>query len=386
MRTLHTRCFSVYTCVTFPFLCMNHRSVVFFTVFVLTLAACTPPPSVQVPVASDSSSSSSSSATSSVTVLSTRNVSFVGTVTDLGPSVIQEGTHALALSDGSTIILRSSDHSLTLGTYLGKKVEVRGSVQPTVEAGGTIMSVEEVTVLEVSASSSQSSEPTNVCGGLANIQCPSGFSCVDDLSDDCDESRGGADCTGLCVPLASSSVRSASSAVSAPASSSTSSSKVSSSIAAPKPSSSSQSTRSSASSDPVSSSRASLELVAMSKQNYSTSSLWTQQYCTSHIAFCVSVHKNWYFKSFGATTKALWHVEFALSDIYELNQGIILLNLMSGPSSATGGTSGEVKMIGTDVVGYLDWKGDHFEIIGDASLREAISYMLTSIKPYTLGE
>jgi hypothetical protein len=124
----------------------------------------------------------------------------------------------------------------------------------------------------------------------------------------------------------------------------------------------------------------------MAKQNYSTSNLWTQQYCTSHIAFCISVHKNWYFKSFGATTTALWHVEFGMSDIYDLNQGVIVLNLMSGASSSTGGVSGQVKSIGTDVVGYLDWKGDHFEIIGDASLKDAISFMLTSIKSYTPGE
>lgn len=37
-----------------------------------------------------------------------------------------------------------------------------------------------------------------LCGGIAGIQCPSGFSCVDDPSDSCDPLSGGADCGGIC--------------------------------------------------------------------------------------------------------------------------------------------------------------------------------------------
>lgn len=124
----------------------------------------------------------------------------------------------------------------------------------------------------------------------------------------------------------------------------------------------------------------------MAKYNYDTPSLWTQQYCTSHIAFCVSAHKNWYFKSFGATTTTLWHVEFGSAEIDELGQGVIMMNLVSGSSSDGGGVSGQVKSVAGDVVGYLDWKGDHFEISGDASLKAAISGMLSSIKAYTPAE
>ncbi len=361
---------------------MTARSLGLTGLLLCTLTACAPVTSDTPTPLSDASSSSmaSTSSESSVALPSTRNVSFVGTVTVLGPSIQQEGTHALSLNDGSTVFLRSSDENLDLATYLGKKVEVRGSVQPTVEAGGTIMSVEEVTVLEV-ASSSATSESSTMCGGIASIQCPSGFTCVDNLADDCDPTNGGADCSGLCAPVAPSSASSVTSSSQATVSSSKASS-----VTASKTSSSSVRSSSSSSAVGLSSSRANLELTAMSKQNYSTGSLWTQQYCTSHIAFCISVHKNWYFKSFGATTNALWHVEFGMSDIYELNQGVIILNLMSGSSATTGGTSGQVKLIGSDAVGYLDWKGDHFEIIGDASLKDAISFMLTSIKPYTLGQ
>lgn len=37
------------------------------------------------------------------------------------------------------------------------------------------------------------------CGGIANIPCPTGESCIDDPSDDCDPQQGGADCGGICV-------------------------------------------------------------------------------------------------------------------------------------------------------------------------------------------
>ena len=37
------------------------------------------------------------------------------------------------------------------------------------------------------------------CGGIAGIQCPSGFTCEDDPRDTCDPKTGGADCGGICV-------------------------------------------------------------------------------------------------------------------------------------------------------------------------------------------
>lgn len=38
-----------------------------------------------------------------------------------------------------------------------------------------------------------------LCGGFANIQCPSDLTCIDDPTDDCDPKHGGADCGGTCV-------------------------------------------------------------------------------------------------------------------------------------------------------------------------------------------
>lgn len=37
------------------------------------------------------------------------------------------------------------------------------------------------------------------CGGIAGIQCAAGKTCVDDPADDCDPTKGGADCGGICV-------------------------------------------------------------------------------------------------------------------------------------------------------------------------------------------
>jgi hypothetical protein len=37
------------------------------------------------------------------------------------------------------------------------------------------------------------------CGGIAGFPCPPGSTCVDDPNDDCDPTRGGADCGGICV-------------------------------------------------------------------------------------------------------------------------------------------------------------------------------------------
>jgi len=39
-----------------------------------------------------------------------------------------------------------------------------------------------------------------MCGGIAAFPCPTGSECVDDPSDSCDPANGGADCSGMCVP------------------------------------------------------------------------------------------------------------------------------------------------------------------------------------------
>jgi hypothetical protein len=125
----------------------------------------------------------------------------------------------------------------------------------------------------------------------------------------------------------------------------------------------------------------------MAKQSYATSGIWTQKYCTGHVGFCVPVHKNWYYKSFGATTSTLWHVEFGISEIDALGQGGISLNLISGTAEAAGGIDGKTEEKGGIIVGYKNWDGGkHIQIAADARLAEAVTYMLDHLERYTPNE
>lgn len=42
-------------------------------------------------------------------------------------------------------------------------------------------------------------KPKQMCGGIAGFPCPDGMKCVDDPTDNCDPTQGGADCAGICV-------------------------------------------------------------------------------------------------------------------------------------------------------------------------------------------
>lgn len=350
---------------------MKKLSPVLFVLSTIFLTACSPAsPGNNGAIQSDSSSSSSAETESgSMVITPTSNVSYVGTITELGASITMQGTHKLLLADGQFILLESTDANLSLDTYLGKQVEVRGSVQPTVEGNSGIMRVEEVTILEAFNDSSSSSESSTIfCGGIAGIPCPSGMSCVDNPNDSCDPNYGGADCGGMCVRTI------------VPASSVASSSS-SKTPAEPAPQSSSAS---SAPDAPSASMEAAIVLMAKQKND---DALWTQKYCTGHATFCVAAHKNWYFKSFGATTSNLWHVEFGMSPIEELHTGPIVLNLVSGTSATMNAKDGEIRSEGSDIVAFKDWTGGtHFELIADARLREAVQIMLRSITSYTPAE
>lgn len=51
---------------------------------------------------------------------------------------------------------------------------------------------------DTSAGLEEQSDGGQFCGGIAAIQCPEGYSCVDDPTDNCDPNNGGADCGGIC--------------------------------------------------------------------------------------------------------------------------------------------------------------------------------------------
>jgi hypothetical protein len=312
-----------------------------------------------------SSGEQSSSASSEAVYVPTPNVTYVGTVSVDGASVL------LTLAQGGSVTLMPSDQGMDLTRYDGQEVQVRGSVTPT--GSSLTMTVAEVTVLSADSSSSSSSAVvSDACGGIAGVACDAGFACVDDPSDSCDPLQGGADCMGRCVrETASSSSFSAAPVVvrssSAPAAMSSSVSSVVSSV--------------SSSLAPTTPSDENTALMA--SQDYSAA-LWTQKYCTSHIAFCIPVHKNWYFKSFGATTSNLWHVEFGMQSIESIGMGPIVMNLVDSTLETAGATDGSVVRRGSDVIGFASWNdGTHFELIADASLESAVTYMISRITPYT---
>ncbi len=310
----------------------------------------------------------------------TENVSYVGVVSDLGAIGSERATHSLTLDGGQKILLSSNDENLNLNVYLGKRVEVRGGTQATVESGGILMRVSEVTVLDSTEPSSSSSESSvssskKFCGGIAAFPCDAGQTCVDDPSDSCDPMNGGADCGGMCVTA----IPSSSSMSSSSATTSSSSSKAASSSSKSSVASSAVSVSSSANSV---SQAMEAKIVVMAKQNYGDAALWTQKYCTSHVAFCIPVHKNWFFNSFGATTSNQWHVEFGMEAISNLGDGPISLNLVAGTSASMNATDGQVKVQGNEVIGFKDWKDGHFEIIADSRLQAAVAYMVSHITSY----
>ncbi len=107
---------------------------------------------------------------------------------------------------------------------------------------------------------------------------------------------------------------------------------------------------------------------------------WTQQYCSSHLAFCFPVHKNWWFTSFGATTSYLWHVEISSEEIKGLGDGPLVVNLVSGDIASTGASDGSTRTQGDFVVGYKAWNDkSHFEVSGPINLQSAVSYIATHI-------
>lgn len=269
----------------------------------------------------------------------TRNVSYRGRVEPLGMSIYQQGTHALALGDGRMVILEST--LIDLNAFLSADVEVTGALRPTEEAGGIIMRVEQLTAL------SPLVEPTS----SAQASLASSVS-------------------SLTSSLTSSSLQQSSSlqAVSS-APSSTISSQLSSSSQE-----STSSVLSSASPDQTA------LLQRMAKEDIAAAR-WTQLYCTEHMGFCVPIHKNWWYVSFGNTSETLWHLEVHPEDFSTKGTGLITVDLVGGDLGSIA-KDREVRTEGGKVRGYRSWtQGRHFVIEADLLLQEAVRYMTDHLRP-----
>ena len=117
---------------------------------------------------------------------------------------------------------------------------------------------------------------------------------------------------------------------------------------------------------------------AMAAEDLSTER-WTQNYCSSHIGFCIPVHKNWWFKSFGNTTSYLWHVELSTEAIENLGDGGIVLHLVEGPLP-TEANDGSVLTIDASVIGFKSWTDyKHFEVKAPIGAVEAVQYIVDNL-------
>lgn len=257
------------------------------------------------------------------TVEETRNVLYRGQLEEAGVTIFMQGSHKLTLDDGRFILLESED--VDLDDYLGEDVEVFGSVRPTVEAGGMIMRVESIMSLEESSASSSDESDASA------------------MSESSPLSSGTAD-----VPSDSSD-----------------------SSVSPEP------PASSVSSAPLveASGELSAKAQLMAGENVSAEN-WTQQYCSTHIGFCIPVHRNWWFKSFGTTSSALWHLEIGPSEMNNLGEGPITVRLVSGDIASAGMSDGVTTVQGNVAVGARAWAGNrHFEVRGPAILEGAVRYI-----------
>jgi hypothetical protein len=73
---------------------------------------------------------------------------FTGTVQELGFSIFMQGSHQLVDDKGERIaLLGAGSDSVDLNAFLGKKVEVSGSAEDSVEAGATFVSVDSIKAL-----------------------------------------------------------------------------------------------------------------------------------------------------------------------------------------------------------------------------------------------
>ena len=267
-----------------------------------------------------------------VPVRETKNVTYTGVVQPAGISVYNQGTHRLVLPGGKFVLLEGED--LDLNGYVNEEVQIFGALRPTKEAGGMIMRVERIELIAKEEELEEELPPS------------------EDEPEAAEEPK---------EPTEEPGAESADPEETEPE-------------VLPEEVPTEEPT------EPTETNADLLERIAvMARQDYSAAN-WTQQYCTSHISFCAPVHKNWWFKSFGATSSTLWHVELSSEPIESLGQGPLIIELIAGSNADVNGT---IDTSGTQAVGYKEWTfGRHFRISGDKSLTEAIVYITQNITDY----
>jgi len=279
---------------------------------------------------SESSSGTQFSSESERIIRETNNVSYSGTVRPLGISIYMEGTHKLSLPDGRFILLESE--TADLNGYVGESVVVVGAIRPTIESDAMIMRVDSVSLQGTESKSAEEEV------GTANPTPPQG------------------------AVVSSSQKETLPSSPAANQISSSASTSAKASARSPSP--------------------AFLERQKdMAKEEFSAEN-WTQEYCSSHIGFCVPVHRNWWFTSFGATSTHYWHLEMNSAPFELLHEGPVEVNLDGESLQALGVADGTIREGGEEVIGFRSWtNGRHFEVRAHTSLKPAVEYITQNLHP-----
>jgi hypothetical protein len=304
--------------------------------------------------------------------LSTTSVSYMGLLAKGGVTFYQQGTHHLSLDDGSFILLESD--SIPLALYEGKRVRIRGSVRPTVEAGGLIMDAQEVVVVDERGITKSEGQ---FCGGVAGIPCPSGYECIRESAD--------RDAAGVCrrekmveeTKEAEEAEEAEGGGVTEPEPGSEEPE-----VTPEKPAEEAQLGAKPTLAPSTNSPALEAHIELMAGDDISPSR-WTQEYESQHVGLRVSLHKNAYWRNFGARPdqNSFLHLEVGHREIVELGDGPVTLDLKGGTLASLGVAEGGVVERDDIIEAYRTFDANRYVVIsGDARLKNYIEYMLGAVR------
>lgn len=319
--------------------------------FMAVLISCTPKEEIENTTAEEKTTET----TEEVTVPETKNVYYRGIIQPSGINIYQQGTHKLSLPDGRFILLESD--TVDLNGYVGEEVEIFGALRPTVEGGGTIMRVERAAAVIEEAEEETDAEIADEPASSAkneekDVLEQETEEPEEEIAPDTKEETAEESPEKEIPPQVD---------------------KIEEEEEAKLP----DETEIKVIDKNSEEYKALVE--TMSKQDYSADN-WNQEYCSKHIRFCIPIHKYFWYRSFGATEKALWHVEFGTKEIENLGDGPLVLELLVGVEGQEPAKEG----MATATSKWDD--KSFFFIYGPSEISDAVNYMAGQIKSYNPDE
>jgi len=286
----------------------------------------------------------------------TKNVMHHGVVKPAGISIYQQGSHRLLLEDSRFILLESDD--IDLNGYVNENVEVFGDLRPTVEAGGMIMRVRSISLLDVDNPDAQADdEAENTEDDDSDVEDD-----PDEENDEEAEDEFDIDEEEVIDVEEENAMEDEDESAEEDV--------IDDETPEPTPGEDKEDAELAPLSPDI---QARVEL--MLSQSFTTDQ-WTQEYCTAHIGFCIPVHRNWWYRSFGTTSSFLWHVELSSEEVINLTDGPIHVNLITGGVGSKKATDGQVRIQDNHVFGYREWtENRHFEIAAPQALEGPVRYI-----------